>query len=310
MTVANTGGTPSALTSEVVSGDYSISANTCGSTLASQTACSISIVFAPTVAGTRQGTLTVIDDAGTQTASLRGVATSPATDGLSPLLLTFAAQVVNTPSTTQVVTLTNAGDVSLTGIAATIASGDFTVVNGCGNTLIGHASCTLQVAFVPKSVGAGSGVLTVVDQFRSQQVVLHGVGLAPAGVSLTPVGGLAFGAVGLGSSGQYQTVTLTNNGGVALAFGGVAVSGDFTVLAGSNTCGSTVAAGASCAVQIGFVPTVGGVRNGIVTFTDSAANSPQSLALTGTGIDFDLAANGATSMTRGERYQRPRIRFC
>ena len=43
----------------------------------------------------------------------------------------------------------------LTLISAQVTSGDFTVVNGCGNSLNEHSSCALSVAFAPKSVGDG-----------------------------------------------------------------------------------------------------------------------------------------------------------
>jgi hypothetical protein len=113
---------------------------------------------------------------------------------------------------------------------------------------------------------------------------------------LSPVGGLSFGAAGVGQSSAAQTVTLTNNGGVPLAVSGIATSGDFALLAGSNTCGASLAPAAVCTVQIVFTPSASGARTGSVTFTDNAANSPQTLALTGTGIDFSLASNGPTSI--------------
>ena len=55
-------------------GDFAISATTCGSTLASKQKCTISVTFTPTKTGTRTGQLNVIDDASNspQTASLTG----------------------------------------------------------------------------------------------------------------------------------------------------------------------------------------------------------------------------------------------
>jgi hypothetical protein len=297
VTISNTGGITATLSAPAVSGDFTITANTCGATLAANTGCTVGIAFAPTASGTRNGTLTVTDSVGTQTTSLTGIGVLPATDSLAPLALTFGAQVLNTASATQQVTLTNAGDAALTLIAAKIASGDFTVVNGCGNSLIGHASCALQVAFVPKAVGPGTGLMTVTDQFRSQTVVLNGTGIAPAGVSLSPVGSIGFAATGVGLVSSAQTVTLTNNGGVALAIQSMAVTGDFTITAGTNTCGATLAAGAACTAQVVFAPTAAGARTGSFTVTDNAAGSPQSLQLTGVGIDFALTANGPTTAT-------------
>jgi hypothetical protein len=116
-------------------------------------------------------------------------------------------------------------------------------------------------------------------------------------VSLSRVGGLSFPATGVGLNAAAQTLTLTNNGGVTLSIGGIGVTGDFNLMPGTNTCGTSLAPAATCTVQIGFLPTVAGTRSGTVTFTDNAANSPQILPLTGIGIDFALAPNGASSMT-------------
>ncbi len=297
VTISNTGGTSANLQVPVVTGDFHLAANTCGSALAPSTGCTVSIAFSPSSAGTRTGTLTVVDDAGTQVTSLSGVATSPATDALSLAGLSFAPQQLNTASTAQQVMLINAGDVALTLIAAQITNGDFAVVNGCGNSLNAHASCALSVSFSPKSLGSQTGVLTVSDQFRTQTIALSGTGLAPPGVSLAPVGGLAFGSVGVATSGGTQTVTLTNNGGVLLGIASIVVTGDFSIVAGGNTCGQTLAPAAACSVQIGFTPTVTGSRTGTVTFSDNAGNSPQILQLTGTGVDFSITPDGPTSLT-------------
>ncbi len=297
VTISNTGGTSANLQVPVVNGDFHLAANTCGSVLAPSTGCTVSIAFLPVSAGARTGTLTVVDDAGTQVTSLSGVATSPATDALSLAGLSFAPQQLSTASTAQQVMLINAGDVALTLIAAQITNGDFTVVNGCGNSLNAHASCALSVSFSPKSLGPQTGVLTVSDQFRSQIIALSGTGLAPPGVSLSPVGGLGFGSVGVGASGGAQTVTLTNNGGVQLGVASIVATGDFSIVAGGNTCGQTVAPAAACTVQIGFAPTASGTRTGTVTFSDNASSSPQILQLVGTGVDFSVTPDGPTSLT-------------
>jgi hypothetical protein len=55
-------------------GDFQISASTCGTTLASKQKCTISVTFTPTQTGARTGELKVTDSAGSspQTASLSG----------------------------------------------------------------------------------------------------------------------------------------------------------------------------------------------------------------------------------------------
>ncbi len=301
ITISNLGGTTATLGTPVVSGDFKLSANTCGLTLAASTGCTVAITFSPTVSGTRAGTLTVTDSVGTQTASLRGAATSPATDTLTPASLVFAKQQVDTVSLTQQVTLTNAGDVALTLIVAAVTSGDFIAVNACGNSLNAHSTCSIAVSYVPKNVGSETGVLTVSDQFRSQTVALSGFGLAPPGVSLAPFATVNFAALGVGIVSAGQTVTLTNNGGVPLAITGFAVAGDFVILPGSNACGSSLAVSAACTLQVAFAPTAAAARSGSLTVTDGAASSPQVLGLTGTGVDFTLVAgNSSASVASGQ----------
>jgi hypothetical protein len=297
ITISNTGGVSATLQTPLVTGDFTITANTCGATLAANVGCTVAIAFQPTASGTRTGSFRITDSVGTQTASLSGSGVLAATDALAPPALSFAAQQLNTASATQQVTLTNSGDAALTLISAQIASGDFTVVNSCGNSLSGHAVCSLLVAFVPKSVGAGAGVLTVADEFRSQAVALSGVGVAPAGVSLSPVGTMAFAATGVGLTAAAQTVTLTNNGGVPLLIQNMGVTGEFVIVAGTNTCGASLAVGAACTAQIAFAPTAAAASTGVFTMVDNAASSPQSVQLTGTGVDFALNASGSTTAT-------------
>jgi hypothetical protein len=298
ITVSNTSGSSVALQTPSVTGiDFRITANTCGTSLGPSTGCTVAITFTPTASGSRSGTFTISDDAGTQSASLSGIGTSPATDVLSPLALTFGPQQITTASPAQQITLTNSGDLPLTLIAAQITSGDFTVVNACGNSLNPHSTCSINVAFQPKNVGTISGSLTISDQYRTQTVTLNGIGVAPPGVSLAPFSTVNFPATGVDLISAAQTVTLTNNGGVPLLVQSVAITGDYLILPGSNTCGSSVDVGAACTMQVAFAPTAGGPRSGSIAVADNAANSPQTLSLTGSGVDFTLNPNGGTSLT-------------
>ena len=298
ITISNKSSSSIALQTPSVAGaSFQITVNTCGPSLPADTGCTVGIAFVPVASGTQTGMLTIHDGAGMQTVSLSGIGTSPATDALAPLALTFAPQQIDTASAAQQVVLTNAGDQPLTLITAQITSGDFTVVNACGNSLSGHASCSMSVAFAPKNVGALTGVLSVSDQYRSQTVALNGFGLAPPGVSLAPFGSVSFPSTGVGVASAAQTVTLTNNGGVPLAVASTVITGDFAIAPEGSTCGMTLAAAAACTMQVVFTPTVGGPRTGTLTVTDNAPNSPQVLPLTGAGVDFTLNSNGPATVT-------------
>ena len=90
----------------VASGDYA-QANNCPSSLAPGAACSISVTFSPSVAGTVPGALTITDGAGNspQIVSLTGVGVSILS--AAPLNVAFGAGTVGVTSPPKTVTLTN-----------------------------------------------------------------------------------------------------------------------------------------------------------------------------------------------------------
>jgi hypothetical protein len=91
---------------------------------------------------------------------------------------------------------------------------------------------------------------------------------------------LAFGAATVGSTSTAQTVTVANPGSSAAAATSVSVSGPFSQ---TNNCGTSIAAGASCAVNVTFTPTASGTRSGTLSIASNAPNSPISIALSGSG---------------------------
>ena len=291
LTVANTGGETANLTGETITGDFAISANTCGKSLASQNSCTLGIVFTPTATGNRTGVLTVTDALGKQTAQLSGSGQAPATDTLSPLSLTFASQQIGTTSASQQVTLANSGDQPLTSIAASV-TGDFTVVNNCGALLQAHATCAIVVSYVPTIVGAESGTLTVTDEFRAQKTPLTGIGIAPPGVSATPKS-INFGGYAVAATSAPQAITVTNSGGYALTSLAAVVTSGFAV--SGNNCPSSLAVGANCQLSVTFTPTTAGPATGTLTISASNLAAPITVALSGSGNDFGISATGSTS---------------
>ncbi|MFN2977394.1 beta strand repeat-containing protein [Terriglobus aquaticus] len=296
ITVSNTGSNSGGIGAATVTGDFLIRGNTCGTSLATQTGCTVSIAFTPSTSGARSGTFTIATDAGPQTATLSGTGTLPATDTLSQLTLSFTGTTVGTASAAQSVTLTNNGDAALTLVSANVTSGDFTAVNSCGTSLAAHSTCSIAVTFAPRSVGSQTGTLVVSDVQRNQVVTLTGSAIAGPGVSLAP-GTLTFPQTGVGNATAPQIATITNNGGVPLTITGITIRGDFglTAAAGACTSTTTVVVGGSCTLPVAFAPQAAGPRSGSITVTGSAGT--QSIALSGTGINFTLTASGATSVT-------------
>ncbi len=290
-TLTNTGGASLSINNIAVNGDFA-QTNNCGSTLASGTHCAINVTFTPTASGIRTGTLTVTDNASgsPQSTGLTGTGNVPVAS-VSPSSLSFGSQMVGAISAAQTVTLSNTGGAMLT-ITSITASGDFAQTNNCGSSLAASASCAINVTFTPTASGTRSGSLTFADNAAGspQSIGLNGSGVVSA-VSLSP-SSLSFGNQALGTTSAAEVVTLSNTGGATLAISGIGTSGDFTQ---SNNCGSSAAAGANCTINVSFTPTASGMRNGMLTITDNASGSPQSVSLTGTGAATAPVASASPS---------------
>jgi hypothetical protein len=294
ITISNTGGSGVNLQTPVVTGDFQISANTCGASLAPNSGCTVSINFNPTVAGGRAGVFSIRDDSGTQIAQLSGNGQAAATAVLSGTSLNFSQpQTVGTRSSPQQVTLTNNGDVSLTDIAIAV-SADFTAKNTCGSYLVGHASCAISVVFVPTRVGPESGILTVNTQLGAQTVSLSGTGVALPGISALP-STLNFGGQAVNTTSTAQRVVLTNNGGSPLTGVTFSINGDYAIADSSCPSGQTLNAQSTCYIDVIFTPAQAGPRSGSMTLAAANLSTPLDVALTGSGEDFQLIVTGSPS---------------
>jgi hypothetical protein len=290
VTLSNPGGSSISVTGIQASGDFA-QTNNCGASVAANSSCTVNVTFTPTASGTRNGSLTITDSASNspQTVTLGGTGTAPVIT-VSSNTLTFSAQVLGSSSTSQPITVSNTGtaSASITGI---VASGDFSQTNNCGASLAASTSCTVNVVFTPTGTGTRTGTLTVADNAAGspQTVSLTGTG-ANTVLNANPVT-LSFAAQALGSTSVSQPVTVSNPGPTAISISGIQASGDF---AQTNNCGTSVAATSSCTVNVSFTPTASGSRNGALTITDSASNSPQVVSLSGTGVTLTLNVSASS----------------
>jgi hypothetical protein len=99
---------------------------------------------------------------------------------------------------------------------------------------------------------------------------------------------LAFGNQALNETSASKTATFRNTQVVALTISSIAISGtDRADYAYGGNCPirpSTLGAGKSCSITVTFTPASLGSRTATLTVTHSATTSPQSVALTGTGV--------------------------
>ncbi len=206
---------------------------------------------------------------------------------VSPASLTFASQDEGTTSSSQPVILSNTGQEALT-VSSVVVSGDFSETDNCVGSIAVGSSCTIDVFFMPTQTGTRTGTLTITDNNvginGSQQAVsLTGTGANPgASVSATT---LAFGNEGIHTTSAGKKVTLTSTGTTSLNNISVAIigsnPGDFLQ---TNTCPPTLNVGAKCTITVTFAPSLLAAESATLQVTDNAVNSPQSVALSGTGV--------------------------
>jgi hypothetical protein len=279
-----------------VSGDYALTANNCTSPITPGSGCTFFITFTPTAAGLRTGTLTFTSNASTSPdhVTLSGTGISGATATLAPNNIAFGNQIVGTSSAASPVTLSNTGTTALS-ITSIVASADFSQTNNCTSSLAAHTSCTINVVFSPTVVGNRQGFITLTDNAPGspQQVSLAGVGLASPQTAVTAPTSLTFSNQPLTVTSNPQFVTLRNTGSNTLNITSVVASGDY---AQTNNCPAGLLGGQFCTISVTFTPTAAGTRSGAITFTDNAANSPQTVTLSGVGVNAPLVTLSGTTL--------------
>ncbi len=199
----------------------------------------------------------------------------------APSSVSFPATPIGVQSAATTVTVTNTSGGTQSGLTVSNSNAaDFALTsNTCtGASLASGASCSVAIAFNPSAGGLRVGTVTVASGAGSAAINVSGTGKAvlafsPASLNFpgTPVGGTS----------APVTITVTNNGASDVTTAGVTTStADF---AATTTCG-TIAAGATCTISVTFSPTATGLRSGNITFTSSAAGSPNIITALGSGI--------------------------
>ena len=312
LTITNTSSIAATVSSYVFSGtnasEFSISSRTCNTALAAKASCTISIVFKPTVAGAATAKLVATDSAAGSPQSVplsgTGTAASQATFTFSPTSLTFSTTNLNATSAAQVLTITNTSSV-----AATVSSYIFSGTNAsefaistktCGTSLASKASCTISIVFKPTVAGAATAKLVATDSAAGspQSVSLSGTGASQPTIAFSPTS-LTFPTTNLNASSAAQVLTISNTSTAVVSVSSYTFSGtnasEFAI--STKTCNTSLAAGAKCTISIVFKPTAAGAATAKLVATDSAAGSPQSVTLSGTGASQATISFSPASIT-------------
>jgi len=311
--------------------------------------CTFTLGFAPEVAGAVTGQITFAETAASsnicgtgslatctpesngylaESIPMSGTGTgNPAIAGL-PQSVNFSNQTVGLTATAAVINLSNTGNVPVyfaaVGIEGTNAA-DFKETSTCSTSTplppSGINVCMITVTFTPSIAGPESATLFITNSAVNTNIPLTGTGVVPTATA-TP-GTLTFG-LQLDSNplpaipGTAQSVTLQNKSTNTAVLTGITPTitagantnaSDFSISSTGTTCGSTLAAGASCTINVVFAPSVagGGAESATLSIADNASTpEPQTVALSGTGVSFTAGTlSVSSSVMGGQTYTDP-----
>jgi hypothetical protein len=222
------------------------------------------------------------------------IAQTPNTDSEAVYLLTSSlAAIIGSNPVPKITSISSASaPAGSSGFQLTLNGQGFTgasVVNWNGSPLLTtYAANSILTASVPTADLSSSGSVSVTV---ANPAPGGGVSNMVSFVVTVPVPLLSFSsatetfpAQKVGTSSPAHMIALQNPGSATLNISGIQITG---ANAGSfretNNCGTALAAGANCSVFIVFDPTTTGAISATVAVTDNATDSPQKIALNGTG---------------------------
>ena len=125
-----------------------------------------------------------------------------------------------------------------------------------------------------------------------QVIAVTGTAVPAAPIASASPPSLTFATQAVSTTSGTQPVTLTNAGSALLNLTNLAITGSNAASFGYYAGGAklarfptgAVAAGADCTILVDFIPQGNGAVTATFNFTDNASGSPQTVALSGTGI--------------------------
>jgi hypothetical protein len=264
ITLSNTGNaTANAVALSIAGAGFSVTNNTCGSSLANGNSCTFTVSWQASAAQSYSGTVSVSSSNSSAPTPINVSGTGiQASLNFSPNSLNFGSQQVNGAYTSSTVTLSNGGNTPALGLSLT-ASGGFTLSNNnCGTTLANPGSCTFTVSWNPTQVQSYGGVVTAStsNAAPANSVVLSGSVYSGNTTLMASPSSVDLGTVAGGLASASKTITVQNTGLAAatLTFpftytSGTTSNGQFYI-DGSSTCvsGSSLAGGGSCSIKVAY----------------------------------------------------------
>jgi hypothetical protein len=282
------------LSSITASGDFSLAATTCGTTLAAGTTCSAAVRFGPTVGGSRTSSLEVGFGASRIAVSaLAGVGAAVLALDV-PASIDFGVHTLGLDPVARTATLRNSGNapVDIGGIGT---APPFALTHDCPATLAPAGACTVSLLFSSLTPGDVTGNVTILSNAVGglQRIALSGR-VAPAPIRMQP-DRFDFGSLAVGRQSTTQRFAIVNTAEVEVPLGTVGVTGSFVVL--SSNCRLSLAPRSECAADVRFTPSQPGAARGELYLPFGTGAKAVRLNSRGAKVVPTIAATAALSGT-------------
>ena len=250
-------------------------------------ACSIILVFTPKATGERSASLVLQHNASGSTTSvpITGTGVAPKLS-VSPSSINFGDRATGSISQTEVITLKSSGTAALSVRGISIVgsdAGDFSQSGNC-STIAAGQSCLIEVRFAPRAAGEKRADISISHDASSgpEVIPLSGVGITPQ-ITVSPTA-VNFQSQVINTRGQFFPIVVRNSGAQAATITSARWNGagadQFVIV---NEC-SSLAPRQECLITVSFAPTSPGQKTASVALVHSAASSPQTVGLFGTGV--------------------------
>jgi len=291
ITISNTGNTSMTISQVSVNAkDFSISGMTTPLTLAAGQNAQLSVLFHPSASENITGNVTVVSTQGANAVvAVSGNGVQPELS-ITPSSTSFENVTVGS-SASQTIQLQNTGTGPLSVIRVSVTGSGFSLGSlGLPTTLMSGQASNFNVQFKPAAAGAVTGSVSIVSNAPNspRAIALSGTGVSATQALTFSTTNIAFGNVNTGSS-ATQSVTLTNSGNSNVTISQIGESGVGFSLTGAGTP-ITLSAGQSMSFNVIFNPNAGCSDAGTITVMSTAASSPKSIVLSGTGVQLSHSA--------------------
>ncbi len=217
---------------------------------------------------------------------------------ISPSPLAFGSQAPNIASAPLPFSITNTGNADLqitsitfggTNAAEFSFPANFTPPTAAAPLVVAaNSAANLSVIFTPSGLGPRSATLSFADNATTspQTLPLSGTGNGPTGTLSTH--SILFPNQGKNTTSSPITVTITNTGTAPLNITGFTFTGTNASDFATTAVPGTVQVNGSMNIPITFTPSDLGARSANLQIADNAADTPQVVTLSGTGVNAPI----------------------